>query len=512
MIGVKVMKKKRFYGLIGSFIVLCMALTPAVRAETMRIVTTMEFNNLATRENNDAYLRFVHGNVVETLFMLNDQGEVIPRLALNMSLNFDQTILTINLRQGVQFHDGTLFTCQDVQRMMLRRSSREVEESQIFLTPLQVLIKRSFCLSSNQFVIELEEPYALAPRDLASYKMGIYREENLGFSSKIIGTGPFFMASVERFAMNLEKFSQYWVRAAKLERIDVVSQAQVNVAWQSLLEGQVDMMVIEQNPDALPNIIEQVRRQENLQHIRFLHGLSSRQWIVANRKQQRRFKNEQYRCVLNAMIDFEEFNNNIFLGKAWRLRGAQGVFSRSYLEIKPSAYRTNPRLAQRNVNILDQTLVSQPITLLVKNTPLANLIANEFKTQMDGIGIEVNLLQVAEEDYRQQYLSGQEYDMVLLSLEDNPLANFIYFRGKQRFNDYFEDFDLLYGAYLHRTQVERSRAATYNAAVEYLSRQCVHTFLLQQPVFFIVNGKHWDFPSLNMPNGFIPLYNMGRQK
>ena len=49
----------------------------------------------------------VHGNVLETLVKVQEDGSVVPSLAQSWSVSQNGRVYTFSLRQGVQFHDGT---------------------------------------------------------------------------------------------------------------------------------------------------------------------------------------------------------------------------------------------------------------------------------------------------------------------------------------------------------------------------------------------------------------------
>lgn len=51
-------------------------------------------------------------HIVETLFDLTPEGKVSPRLALNFTFSPDGKTLTIRLRPGIRFHDGTPFDAE----------------------------------------------------------------------------------------------------------------------------------------------------------------------------------------------------------------------------------------------------------------------------------------------------------------------------------------------------------------------------------------------------------------
>jgi len=64
--------------------------------------------------------RDVMGHVYEYLFTMGEGNIYIPDLAEGMDVSTDGTVFTIQLRQGVNFHNGKVMTSEDVLSSMLR--------------------------------------------------------------------------------------------------------------------------------------------------------------------------------------------------------------------------------------------------------------------------------------------------------------------------------------------------------------------------------------------------------
>src|SRR4051794_36627011 len=60
-------------------------------------------------QNNSSFAQGVLMAVYEPLIRLDEKGEPRPGLARSWEYNADLTVLTIKLRPGVTFHDGTKF-------------------------------------------------------------------------------------------------------------------------------------------------------------------------------------------------------------------------------------------------------------------------------------------------------------------------------------------------------------------------------------------------------------------
>jgi peptide/nickel transport system substrate-binding protein len=64
--------------------------------------------------SSSAYGSAIYGLVYDSLFDYNDKWEPTPRLAESWSFSNNNLTMTIKLKQGVKFHDGTEFTADDV--------------------------------------------------------------------------------------------------------------------------------------------------------------------------------------------------------------------------------------------------------------------------------------------------------------------------------------------------------------------------------------------------------------
>ena len=74
-------------------------------------------------QNNSSYSHEVLLAIYEPLIRLDDAGVPAPGLAESWTRNEDLTELTLKLRQGVTFHDGTPFNAEAVKRNFERSTS-----------------------------------------------------------------------------------------------------------------------------------------------------------------------------------------------------------------------------------------------------------------------------------------------------------------------------------------------------------------------------------------------------
>src|SRR4051794_38239342 len=77
----------------------------------------------AEPQNGSSYSHETLLAIYDTLIRFDQDGNLTPGLAESWKMNEDLTELTLNLRRGVTFHDGTVFNAEAVKRNFERNAS-----------------------------------------------------------------------------------------------------------------------------------------------------------------------------------------------------------------------------------------------------------------------------------------------------------------------------------------------------------------------------------------------------
>lgn len=166
--------------------------------------------------DSDVTDRLALNQVFDPLFRLNDKGDMVPILATGYAYNADNTELTIGLREGIVFHDGTPFNADAVvfnfERLMnakgaMRTSTiswmKSVEKTGDYEVKVTVKKPTGYALSS----LAAEGTLIISP---AAYEK--YGED---FGRHPVGTGPFrFVDWIGAERIILEKNPNYWLKDA----------------------------------------------------------------------------------------------------------------------------------------------------------------------------------------------------------------------------------------------------------------------------------------------------------
>lgn len=219
--------------------------------------------------------------VYEPLFVyVSGTGEYLPRLGSSFTESPDGRTLTVHLRPGSRWHDGTPVTSRDVQ-------------CTFYLGYLKGLGIWSYldsvdCPDDGTVVFTFHKPCPMATIDALTelvnlpqhlfgqhlsavrelQKHGLYADPNelrearevlFRFHPELpIGTGPFRIGRVTAAEMSLERFPEHpQADQVRISRIRLLRWGSNEVVWSYLLAGQVDAV----SPACPPDVAEEVVRR-----------------------------------------------------------------------------------------------------------------------------------------------------------------------------------------------------------------------------------------------------------
>jgi peptide/nickel transport system substrate-binding protein len=169
-------------------------------------------------------------NVLDTLVTATEKGEIKPALATAWKSS-DNKVWTFELRQGVKFHDGSLFTSEDVVFSIGRHIPGSGMLSYAGRTSalglwMGDLIESVETQGDYRVTITLAKPYAFFLHAMASSPASIVSKKAAekagdGFALWPIGTGPFKMTEwIKGDRLVLTRNSDYWDgKAPYLDRV-----------------------------------------------------------------------------------------------------------------------------------------------------------------------------------------------------------------------------------------------------------------------------------------------------
>lgn len=230
--------------------------TSAAEAETLRWARSTDASTLDPHALNNGPNHNLLHQVYEPLIIRTADGKLLPTLATSWALTSDPTVWEFKLRKGVKFHDGSLFTADDV-LFSLQRARAPTSDMRSLLVSISDVTK------VDPFTVRIKTsgPNPLLPDNLINIQIlnaawakthGVEQSQNASAKEEtyatrnVNGTGPYTLVSREQDSRTVLKlFPGYWGRGQFPLEIDElvylpIKSPATRVA--ALLSGEVDFV------------------------------------------------------------------------------------------------------------------------------------------------------------------------------------------------------------------------------------------------------------------------------
>jgi len=192
--------------------------------------------------NPDSY--YVYRNIFDNLLTRDNNGAIVPQIATKWEQTSD-TELTLTIREGVKFHDGSALTAEDVAFSVKRITSPDLGSPQ--LGQFNQIIDAKV-IDTNKVVLVTSGPYPALMAQLV--KLSIVPKNvvdavgNDAFNAAPVGSGPYVFEEWSRgIAVTLNSNLDYWGQTGPFEKVTfrAVPDAATRVA--DLQAGTADLIV-----------------------------------------------------------------------------------------------------------------------------------------------------------------------------------------------------------------------------------------------------------------------------
>ncbi len=219
--------------------------TTLAQAQDLRIGLQEDPDVLDPDQSRTFVGRIVYASLCDKLVDITPDLEIIPQLATKWDWNEDGTELTMTLREGVTFHDGTPFDAEAVAANLDR--SKNLEESR---RKSEVASVDSWEVVDPQTIkLKLTAPDATLMAqfaDRAGMMLSPTATEEAGadFGLNPVCAGPFkFKERVQQDKIVLEKFDDYWdADNIHFDTVTFLPIPDTTVRLANLRAGDLDML------------------------------------------------------------------------------------------------------------------------------------------------------------------------------------------------------------------------------------------------------------------------------
>ena len=297
-------------GVLVAAVLLCVATGATSQAAEFRIAVGVDPDTLDPIQTTTTTVGNIIDYVVETLTRLAPDGTIQPHLAENWSVSADGLQYTFKVRQGVKFHDQTIFDAAAVKWNFDRLIDPEV----------RVPGRATFPIAQTDVVdpmtarVTLKRPYVPFISALSANTAGIVSPaavEQHGNTYKNyahpVGTGPYvFKERTRGEKITVSKSADYWGKKPHYDEVlfRIVPEAATRESL--LLAGQVDLII-------LPPVGDLPALQRN-KAVKVLLAASNRTIFIALNTQKPPFNDVRVRQALNYAVDKKAIIDAVLFG------------------------------------------------------------------------------------------------------------------------------------------------------------------------------------------------------
>ena len=204
--------------------------------DILDIVSPNEISGLDPAKSGYIFSRM---QIAETLFTVNKAGKLVPMLARDSHVSDDGLVWHIEVRDGVQFHDGTALTAEIAANDLKRAFDRPGVLNRAPISDIAA--------SGNEVVITLSEPFSMLPAFLAHYSTMILAPASFdaaGDVTAIIGTGAYRIDEVTPpLRVEMSAFDNWWNGKASIEKVSYLSVSRGDTRAMMAQSGDADLVL-----------------------------------------------------------------------------------------------------------------------------------------------------------------------------------------------------------------------------------------------------------------------------
>lgn len=222
---------------------------------TLRVALAEPIPSLDVHRGITPGIQNVLANVTETLVLFDFGGEHHPGLASGWDISDDQLTYRFHLREGVQFHDGTMMTAEDVKASLERWFAvTPVQWEVASFDEIEIIDDHTIDVHLSETFTGTIDALGLGPAAILPKSVIDRIGEDQLTGNDIVGTGPYRLtAFTPERSWTLERFDDYHgqftgepsfyagEKRAYVDRIEFTRVAEAGTRLAGLLAGDFDI-------------------------------------------------------------------------------------------------------------------------------------------------------------------------------------------------------------------------------------------------------------------------------
>ncbi|MBB6645231.1 ABC transporter substrate-binding protein [Halobellus ruber] len=249
-----------------------------------------------------------------------EPGEAALTESLATDWSVDGQSVSITLREGVTFHDGTEFTAEDFiatyRRFVDDDYEYHFEDSSVYGPfTLGNWIDTVEADGDYGLSITLTQQYAPFLRNLAMFAAVVISqdaiESDTDLDQEMVGTGPFQLETLDdaNNRIQLSAFDDYWGEGANVDEVLFLTRGQNSTRAQALVEEELDII------DGLDPDSMQIIEGSDTAETRTATGINIG-YMAFNLSRVEAFRDRRVRRAISLAVDTQTIVENIYSGIA----------------------------------------------------------------------------------------------------------------------------------------------------------------------------------------------------
>jgi peptide/nickel transport system substrate-binding protein len=279
---------------------------------------------------------------VETLTQLDKSGQTVPGLATSWDLSGDGRTMTLQLRKGVTFQDGSPFDAEAVKYNLERLLDPKVESPQ--RAPYESIASID-TVGDSTVRLNLSRPDPALPSALSASTAGIISPDSVdkqgnSYTNIVhpVGTGPYSFVSYQQGdTVEFKKYDGYWGPKPHYERVvfHIVPEAATRESL--VLAGQAEMAVLPPVAD-----LQQLQQGDDTN---VLMAPSDRTIFIAFKTPGAPLDDPTVRRAINYAVNKQAIIQNILFGAAEPMNAPVAPSIEGYCPV--GSYEFDPQKAKQ---------------------------------------------------------------------------------------------------------------------------------------------------------------------
>ncbi len=418
----------------------------------------------------------LYSNVFEGLTRFGPDGSINPGLAESWEISEDGLTYTFNLRDGVNFHDGTDMDSSDVVFSLDRARAEDSANAQKALfagiesveavDPLTARVTLSAANGGFLFNLAWGDAVIVAPESIDDIK------------TLPIGTGAFeFSNWVQGDQIELARNEAYWGTPANLETATFKFISDPTAAFAAMMAEDVDVFYSYPAPENLPQFEADPRFE-------VLVGSSEGETILSTNNKMEPFTDIRVREAVAHAIDRQAIIDGAMFGLGTPIGTHFAPHNPDYVDLTRNS-QYDPELAKA---LLAEAGYADGFTTTLKLPPpsYARRGGEIIASQLRAVGIETEISNLEWAQWLEEVFRGKDFGLTIVSHTESFDIG-IYARPDYYFQYDNADFQQLMEDLTAETDPE-TRSALIAQAQTIISNDYVNGYLFQLAIATVVKA------------------------